>query len=136
MQVPLTDRHRPDRADQVVVDGGLEDIAAGPRLEGPADVVGLTVHRQDDHGHVRVQLMEPARAFEAADPRHLDVHQHEGGTEALHRADGVLGGAGLAGDLQAVLALDDEPQTAPDDSMVVDDHHANGLTHLEPPVRR
>lgn len=45
-------------------------------------------------------------------------------------------GAGLAGDPEALLALDDEPQAASDGRVVVHDHDANGLIHLRPPVRR
>jgi len=56
----------------------------------------------------------------------LDVDQHDVRPEATREADGLVAARGLADDLDAVPALQQRRDAGADQSLCVDDDHADG----------
>ena len=90
-------------------------------------------------------LCDPARGLEAVDAWHLDVHQHDVGLQPLRRRDGLLAVARLADHGDAFLGLEDQPEAAAHERLIVGeddlDHWRAAVqrerrVHREPALRR
>jgi hypothetical protein len=79
-----------DGPDDLGAAGALEQVSprTGPHCRETRLVV--IVHRQNEHGDVSAGGHDPARRFDAVEPRHLDVHQHDIGLERRRAGHGLL----------------------------------------------
>ena len=66
---------------------------------------------------------DPAGGLHAVETGHPDVHEHDVGPQELGLAYGGLAVACLAGHLESFQGLDQRPEPAADDRMVVRDQH-------------
>ena len=119
----LAGRDRPDRRQQLLRPGVLEQEAAGAGAQRGEHVLVEVERRQDDHprGRVAAALDQQPRRRDAVEPRHADVHQHDVGgrdRELLERVAAVLG---LADDRHVRLRVDHHPQTRAHERLVVDE---------------
>src|SRR5207342_3536326 len=114
----------------------LQHIAGGPRGERLADVGRVVLHRQ--HEDAGVGRLDPdlGGGIDAARPGHDDVEQHDVGLELARHPHGLLPIARLADCLEVVLALEEESEARPYDSVIVDDqdpdHAGTSTTSVVP----
>ena len=111
--------------------GVLDQEAGGAGAECLDDVLVVVEGGEDEHvdvGEVGVggDLVGGAQPVDAGHP---DVHEHDVGVGLpgqLHRGGSV---AGFADHDHAGLGVDEHPEAAPDEGLVVGDEHADGLGH-------
>ena len=114
-----------DRGDDLGVGRLLEHVAARADGERLADVARVVLHREHEHLDALVLVQQRRHDVEAAPVGHRHVHQHQVGIDRARLEDRLARGAGLADDLDVLLALEQQPQPGADDRVVVDDQHAN-----------
>jgi hypothetical protein len=98
----------------------LEQEAAGARAERLIDV--LVVVERGEHEDACADAgvgLEPSRGLDPVDARHPDVHEHDVGRCAQRRLERLGAVRGLADHRDVVLALEDRPEPAPHQRLVV-----------------
>ena len=73
---------------------------------------------------MRQQLLDLAGGLDAGALRHAHVHEHDVGHGLLRSLDGLGAVGGLTHELDVGFLLQHHLQPAPEQRMVVDDHHA------------
>ena len=68
-------------------------------------------------------------------PGHVEVEHEDGGLVAEHRAPGRVDVARLGHHLEIVLGVEQHPQAAADDGMIVGEHHGDRVLVLRPAGR-
>ena len=118
--------HDPDRVDQLLGWGVLEQEAAGTGPEGLEHVVVPLEGGEDDDPAPQGRLLaDPSGGLQAVHLRHLDVHEHDIGLVLPGHDDGLLAVACLADDLQVVLGLQDHSEPGSHHRLVVGEHDAD-----------
>ena len=123
VHVPAAARDLANRRHDLGVRCLLQDVAAGARRKGLADIARLVLHREDEHLSIRVLVLELRERLQAGLVRHDDVEQDHVGLQGPGLEDGVAGIAGLAHRLEVVRRLEQQPQAAAHHRVVVDDEH-------------
>src|SRR5436305_1587713 len=121
IDVAAAARDLANRGHDLVVGRLLEDVAAGARRERLAHVARFVLHGEDEHLRVWVLVLELGKGFQAGLLGHDEVEQDYVGVQRPRLEDGIAGVARLADRLQALLRLEQKPQAATDDGVVVDD---------------
>src|SRR5262249_26771707 len=113
-----------DGADDLRVDGLLEDVPGRSRGECLVDVPRIVLHREHEHLRLRRLLENERDAVDPALTGHDDVHQHDVRLLGARLEDRVPHVAGLADDLDVRLGVEQQLEARPEDGMVVHDQHA------------
>ena len=110
-----------DGGNQVGDGERLDEVRHRTRVTGPLDQFALAEGGEhDDRGDALAGDL--GRRVDAVAARHLDVHDHQVGLEALGQLDGFLPVAGLADDLVAFLSQH-LGQVEPDECFVLSDEN-------------
>ncbi len=123
-------------ADHAVGRGVFEQVTAGSGAQSTEhQLVGVERGQHDHLGRVR-PVAEPAGGLDAVDPAHPNVHQgHVDGVGVRRRLDLVAVG-GFCGHLDALGTAQHHGQAGPDQRVVVDDQHPDGMARLAHRRRR
>jgi hypothetical protein len=113
----------PDRADELLGRGALEQEAARACREGLIHVLVQVEGGQDHHPGPRARRQELLGGLQAVQVRHPDVHQHHLGPQPPGGGDRLDAVAGLAHHLDVGLGLQDHPEPRPDQLLVVGQQH-------------
>ncbi len=119
----------PHGLEQLVVGRLLEDEAeraVAQRLAGERRVV---LHGEHDDRGLRRGRAQLGDRVEAGAARHVEVEHQHARPVRLRHPDGGRDVAGLGHDLQAGLRVEQQPQPAAHDRVVVGDHHRRRLAH-------
>ncbi len=81
-----------------------------------------------DDLYARHLVLDGRARLDTAAAWHADVHEHDVRYQIAHLFHGLLAVAALADDLDAVLVVEDHLQTTAEQSMVVHDEDADGIT--------
>src|SRR6476661_781397 len=114
-------RHDPDPGQQVAGRGVLEQEPAGARPERSVDVFVQVEGGQDEHPDV-LGLLGPADypgRFQPVQMRHPDVHQDDVGPFLPGQRDRLGAVAGLADDLEVRRGINEHPEAAAHERLVV-----------------
>ncbi len=95
-----------------------------PAIDRVHDVGVLVGDGQDDDARERRDRGDLPRRFDAALPRHLEIHEDDVGRVLLDQPHGFVAVDGLADDLD-VLLFEQRPQTCSKQVMVVDEQNPN-----------
>src|SRR5581483_2248369 len=117
--------HQLDGGDQVLGRHVLQKEPRGPLCQGPVHVLVQVERGQHQHPDVGSGADDLPGGLEAVHHRHPDVHQHDVRPVLEHRRDGRRAVRRLARDLEA-RRLQDQPEPAADQRLVVGDHYAHG----------
>ncbi len=93
------------------------------RLE---EVLLVVVHRQDQDAQVRQQAGQLARGLQPGQPRHRDVQDRQVRLLLARQADRLRAVAGLGHHRQVRFVVEDQPDTATDQRVVVGEHDPHG----------
>ncbi len=104
---------------------GLEQEPRGARSECFIDVFVEAVGGEDEDSGVGSPCGELPGRLDAVEDGHADVHQHDVGIERSGERDGLRAVGCLADHLDVALRLEDQPQAAADDRLVVDEEDAD-----------
>ena len=66
---------------------------------------------------------DPARCLDAVEPRHLDVHEHDVRLERRRAGHGLVPGARLPADLQALDGAEQRAQAVTERDVIVGEEH-------------
>ena len=114
--------HRSDGADDLVLVGALEEVAARPGLHGGEHRGVVVVHREHQHRRLRRGLAHAPGRADTVEHWHPDVDEQHIGPRQLDLADRALTILGLPHDLDAVDGRQQGSQATADDRVVVGDH--------------
>src|SRR4051794_9508939 len=114
---------RADAGHELVRRRVLEQVADGARVERGRDVVAIGERSEDDDLRAAaVAVREPPRGLDAADARHLEVHEHDVRLALGAHGERLLPVAGEADDLDDVgVVLEQLADPDADDLVVVGD---------------
>lgn len=96
-----------DADDDALGAGVLEQVSRGPGAQHRQHRVAAVERRHGEDAHLRPAVGDPGRRLDTVHPRHLDVHEHDIGTVALHGGDGLCSVLCLADDLDLRVAGDE-----------------------------
>src|SRR4051794_17432310 len=120
------------RLDEVAVGDRLEHVAGGAGAQRLVEVLLGVVHRQDQHAQPGAPPAQLVGGAQAAHARHRDVEDREVDV-VLERALDRLGAvAGLGDDPQVGLRVEDEPQAATHDDVVVGEQDSGRQRYHRP----
>jgi hypothetical protein len=111
----------PGRRHHLVGRRGLGDEGARPRLQRTEELIVTGVHGQHDDAHGRAGLAQGPGSVQAAAVGQSKVHDHDIGLEGTRLPDRLIGGGGLAHDLELPIALESVAEPAADEVVVVDE---------------
>ena len=100
----------------------LEDVAARTRGQGGKDDIVVVHHGDHQHGGARGDLGCAPSRLDAGGAGQVDVHEHHIGGGLLDGRQGLLGGAGRAGQLHVRQGGEQAGEAVAEDGMIVDDH--------------
>jgi hypothetical protein len=100
----------------------LEDVAARAGLEGLAGERRVLLHRQHHHAGGGRLLEEDGNRGKAGVAGHVEVEDEHVGAVCADVAAGVGHVACLGHDVEAVLTVEEHPQPAAHDTVVIGDH--------------
>ena len=115
----LAAHRRPAGLDQVAVGDRLEHVAGGAGLERLEEVLLVVVHRQHQDAHRRRAPGDLPSRLQPGHPRHGDVQDGQVDVPAPGELDGLGAVAGLGDHHQVGLAVQDQPQPAAHQRVVV-----------------
>ena len=95
-----------------------------PLAPGPDRRVHVLVEverREDEDARRAARRDDPPRRLDPVELRHPDVHQDHVRLELGRQAHRLVAVLGLADDLEIVASLDDQPEAAADERLVVGD---------------
>ena len=121
--------HGADPGDELLRRGALEQEAAGA---GPDRVVDVVVEVEGcEHEDLRAGIAaeQVARGLEPVELGHPDVHQHEVRRELARALQRLAPVGGLADHLEVGLRVEDHPQAAAHERLIVGDQDPDGLAH-------
>ena len=123
-QQALAPSDRPDGAQERVSLDLLQDVPGRPRQDRCEH--GLVVGERGQHEHAGAGQQAPdlARRFDAAPVDEPDVHDHHIGARPLGFGDRVADRSSLRDHPQVLGGGEQLHEAAPDDLVVVDQHHA------------
>ena len=122
---------RPDGADDLVLVGPLEQVAAGPGAHRGEDGVVVLEHREDDDGRRRRRpRRDAAGRLDAVEVGHPQVHEDHVGAQRCGQLHGARPGLGLADHLDVVDVGEHQLEPAAERRVVVGDEDAD---HREAP---
>ena len=129
----VTPRHNSYRVDQVSWLGVLDQEAAGSGADGLVDELVRLERRQDDDLHAGQIVLggDPPRGLKPVHVRHPDVHQHDVGSLPPGQRDGLRAVGGLTHNFHVVGAIDEHPETGPDQRLIISEQDSN---HERDPV--
>ena len=110
----------------------LEQVPGGARPESRQQRLIVEKAGQHDHARIRDGLAQRTHRRHAVEPRHHEVHQDHVRVQARRRLDRILAVDGLADDRDPLLKLEEPTQPFTDHRVVVDDEHADLLSHRRP----
>ena len=102
----------------------LEDVRARTGLQGLSQGLVVVEGGQDDGQDLRVGGAQGIHDVDAGAVGQLQVDKDDVGAHQVGATHGVRDRAGLGDDFQGLVAIDDFSNTASNDLVVVDDHHA------------
>ena len=126
-RIALARRGAAHRLDELVVGGLLEHVAERARAQRLARERRLLLHRQDDDLGVGRLLADHGDRLEARAAGHVQVEHEHRGVVAAHIAPGALDVARLGDDLEVRLAVEQQPQAAAHDRVIVGEHDPDRL---------
>ncbi|MNN01641.1 hypothetical protein D3C81_1142670 [compost metagenome] len=100
--IALAGKYQANRLNHFRQTRALGQITGSAGLQQACRKRILLTHRDRDHLDIRMTAQQFARGFQAADARHLDVHQHHIGLQLSGLDQGLFPGFGLANHLQAI----------------------------------
>src|SRR6266545_3149463 len=123
IQQALARADRPDGPDQLAGLDLLEDVSGGPRHDRGEQ--RLVVGERGQHEDLRGRPPGPdlAGGLDPGAVLQADVHDHHVGTGPFGLVDGLPDRAGLRGDHDVLGGLQERPDAAAHDLVVVDEHH-------------
>jgi len=122
-------RHDADPVGQLLGRHVLEQEAARARAQRVVDVLVEVEGREHENGDgvLVIALGDDApRRLEAVDAGHPYVHQHDVGPPLAHEVDRVRAIAGLAGDDDAGLGVEDRSEAGAHERLVIRDQDRDG----------
>ena len=117
----VTTGHDPNRTQQLLGLGVLDEKAAGPRAERLEHVfVGLE-RGQDHHPDTCQSIIRgnPAGGFDAVGAWHPDIHEHDVREQTLGQGHRCLAIGCFADNFDVLLACEDGAKAGPDERLVV-----------------
>jgi hypothetical protein len=96
VHIAPTGRDLTDRGDNLGVGSLFQDVAARARSECLLDVLGIVLHREDEHLRLRMLVQERRKNVEAALVWHDDVEQDHVGSRRTRLEDRIARGSRLA----------------------------------------
>ncbi|MNP23896.1 hypothetical protein D3C76_1166240 [compost metagenome] len=118
-----------NRLDHLPQPGALGQVSGGTGLH-QAGREGIFLADGDHHdAHVRLAAQQLAGRLEAADARHLQIHQHDIGVQLTGQLQRGLARFGLANDLQALYVGKHAGNTGANQIVIIDHQH---LDHSAP----
>jgi 3,5-dihydroxyphenylacetyl-CoA synthase len=109
----------PDRLEQLALGRLLRQIASRTQPQRLCGEARIALRGEHDHARPRVSLAESRDRREARLARHVQVEDEDIRTEPVDRFDGRRDITRLIHNLEARLRLDEQPQAAADDSVIV-----------------
>src|SRR5262249_49882336 len=106
----------------------LQQVSGRAGLDRLEEVLLLVADGQHDDLDARHLVLDGGARLDATAAWHPDVHEHDVRYQVAHLLHGLLAVAALADDLDAVLVVEDHLQTTAEQSMVIDDEDADGIT--------
>src|SRR6185436_16213335 len=86
---------------------------------------------------MRIRSSDPGGRFNPIEPRHVDVHHHDGGLQLCYRQHGLFAIARLADNFEMGRGGEDSSERLPNLLDVIDEEDSNDLTsfafHVSPP---
>ena len=122
-QERLATGHHGDRVDQVGRVDVLEQEARGTGPQRLGDLLVLTEGHQHEDPAAGVRGGDPPGGLDAVQHGHPDVHQHHLGALARDQVERLAPVRRLSDDLDGGRLVQDQPQSGPDQGLVVDDRH-------------
>ena len=126
--------HPSDGVHQVVAADLFQHVAGGPRHDGGQE--GFVVGERGQHEALQARQagLQLATYLDAVAVGEPDVENGDIGTESHATRDRLLGRRGLADDLDVVLDLEQSPQPAAHDLVVVYQEHSQRHLDLRQPL--
>ena len=121
----VTGMHGPDGGDQLGRRRGLEQEPGSAGPERIHDVVIEVECRQHHHAGRGELRKQPPGGLDPVQHRHADVHQHEVGPGPERALDGLAPVGCLGDDLDIGLGVEDEPEAAAHERLVVGEQDAD-----------
>jgi hypothetical protein len=121
----LPGHHRPQRGEDVVLLGALQQVAAGAGAHRREHRLVVLEHREDEDGDAGQQRRQPPGGLDAVHRGHLHVHHDDVRPGELGLAQRLRAGRGLGDHLDAVERRQQRGHAAPDDRVVVGDEHTD-----------
>jgi hypothetical protein len=112
-----------ERAREALLVHRLQQVVEGVRLEG---VDRESVERRHEHDHRHALLRHLLDDLDAGEARHLDVEEHQVGSESGDGRQRLAAVGALPDDLDVVRVLEAQFEAAPRQRLVVDDEGAYG----------
>ncbi len=97
--------HHPNRLEHLVRTGALREIAEGPGIQQLIRKRIVAQNRHRDYLDRRRELQDVAGGLDAADARHIDVHQHQVRRLPLDGLERILATRALAYHVETVFVL-------------------------------
>ena len=119
----------PHPLDQVPGSGVLEQESRRARLDRLVDVLVHVERGQDEDPRGIVADPDAAGRLDAVHPRHSHVHHHDIGPRRRDDLEGLCAVTGLTDHLHVLLSAKNEPESGPDQLLIVhqdDADHAHG----------
>jgi hypothetical protein len=127
----VTGRDHPDGVEELPGSGVLQEEAAGPRAQGREHSRVEVEHGEDQHPYARSGRgrADPLGRRDTVEDRHPYVHQDYVRLEPPGQCDGLLTGTGLAHHKEIRLGVDEHPEAAAQQRLVVRHQHPDRLSH-------
>ena len=122
---PLPRHHRPDAPGQLGDRRVLDEEARRAHLHRPAQEARPAERGEDDRAAVRHRAASARAASMPSAAGHLDVQQRHVGPVLAGGLDDGVAAADLGDDLEVLLQLEQRPQGAADERLVLGDEHAD-----------
>src|SRR5918996_4721863 len=119
----------PNRPEQLLAAGILQQISRRSGLDGSADVRVRVIGGKDEHLHIIVLGPDPLGRSRTVDLRHLEIHQHEVWTKGLDQRQRLRPVGGLTYHLDVGLGVKHGAETVPHHGMIVRHQDTDGTTH-------
>src|SRR5919106_3859303 len=125
--------HRADGVGDLLRGDLLQQVARRSGLDGVVQVGLLVADGQHEDLHVGHEFLDLLRGLDPRALGHPDVHEDHVGHELLGLVDGLLAVGCLPDHLDVRLLLQDHLESAPEESVVVDDQDVQALRGLPEP---
>ncbi len=118
--------HDSNPGDELLFGRVLEQEPARAGSQRLVDVLVEIERREHEHARRLLRTVDdPARRLDAVDVRHADVHEHDIWMEVARERDRLCSVRRLADDVDVGLGVQDHPEAAAHESLVVREQDAN-----------